>query len=94
MKILITHFSQTGNTQQIAEAIHQELSESHEVDLRIVEEVKADALEGYDLTGAEKLALLTGDVEWIEKQIGPLSKQQRKWLEQPLGAEVLRTFGW
>jgi DNA-binding NtrC family response regulator len=54
----------------------------------------ADALEEYDLTAAEKLALLTGDIEWIEKHIGPLTKSQRRWLEQPLSAEMLRTFGW
>ena len=54
----------------------------------------ADALEGYDLTGPEKLALLTGDIEWIEDQVGPLTATQRRWLERPLSAEMLRTFGW
>lgn len=54
----------------------------------------ADALEGYDLTGPEKLALLTGDIEWIEDQVGPLTTTQRRWLERPLSAEMLRTFGW
>ena len=54
----------------------------------------ADALEGYDLTGPEKLALLTGDIEWIEDQVGPLTPTQRRWLEKPLSAEMLRTFGW
>jgi DNA-binding NtrC family response regulator len=48
----------------------------------------ADALEGFDLTGPEKLAILTGDIPWIEKQIGPLSPQQRKWLDQRLSAEI------
>ena len=48
----------------------------------------ADALEGYDLTGPEKLAVLTGDIEWIEKHAGPLTPVQRKWLEQRLGAEI------
>jgi DNA-binding NtrC family response regulator len=54
----------------------------------------ADALEGYDLTGPEKLALLTGDIEWIEKHVGSLTATQRRWLEKPLSAEMLRTFGW
>ena len=54
----------------------------------------ADALEGYDLTGPVKLALLTGDIEWIEDQVGPLTATQRRWLERPLSAEMLRTFGW
>ncbi len=48
----------------------------------------AEALEEYGLTGPEKLALLTGDIDWIEKQIGPLAKGQRKWLEQRLSAEI------
>jgi DNA-binding NtrC family response regulator len=48
----------------------------------------ADALEEYTLTGPEKLALLTGDIEWIEKHIGPLTSVQRRWLEQRLSAEI------
>ena len=47
-----------------------------------------DALEEYDLTGPEKLALLTGDIAWIEKHTGPLKGNQRLWLEQRLSAEI------
>ena len=47
-----------------------------------------DALDGYDLTGPEKLALLTGDIDWIEEQIGPLAKSQRRWLELRKTAEI------
>ena len=54
----------------------------------------ADALEEYNLNNAEKLALLTGDVEWIEKHAGPLTGKQKRWLEKPLSPEMLRTFGW
>ncbi|MEW6665002.1 MAG: response regulator [Thermodesulfobacteriota bacterium] len=54
----------------------------------------ADALEEFDLTAAEKLALLTGDTEWIEKGAGPLTSKQKRWLEMPLSAEMLRTFRW
>jgi DNA-binding NtrC family response regulator len=54
----------------------------------------ADALEEYDLSGPEKLALLTGDIEWIENQVGPLTEKQKRWLERPLSAEVLKIFGW
>ena len=49
MKALITYFSQTGNTEQIAKAIHHEVSGAHEADLKTIEEVKPDALGGYDL---------------------------------------------
>jgi DNA-binding response OmpR family regulator len=48
----------------------------------------ANALDEYDLTGAEKLAILTGDINWIEEHIGPLSGEQRRWLEQRLSAEI------
>jgi len=48
----------------------------------------ADALEEYELTGPEKLAVLTGDIEWIEGQIGPLTPIQKRWLEQRLSAEI------
>lgn len=48
----------------------------------------ADALEGYSLTAHEKLALLTGDLQWIESYTGTLSGDQRKWLESRLSAEI------
>lgn len=48
----------------------------------------ADALDAFDLSGPEKLAVITGDLLWIEKQVGPLSPDQRQWLEARLGAEV------
>ncbi len=48
----------------------------------------ADALEGYSLTGPEKLAVLTGDIQWIEKHMGPLTPNQKRWLEQRLSAEI------
>jgi hypothetical protein len=48
----------------------------------------ADALEDYDLTGPEKLAILTGDIQWIEEQVGSLTLDQRKWLDQRLNAEI------
>jgi DNA-binding NtrC family response regulator len=54
----------------------------------------ADALDEYDLNNAEKLALLTGDIEWIEKHAGSLTAGQKRWLEKPLSPEMLRTFGW
>ena len=48
----------------------------------------AEALEEYSLTGPEKLAILTGDIEWIERNIGALAPTQRRWLEQRLSAEI------
>ena len=54
----------------------------------------AEALEAYNLTGPEKLALLTGDITWIEKHTGPLTEKQKRWLQRPLSAEVLKIFGW
>ena len=48
----------------------------------------SDALDEYDLTGPEKLALLTGDIEWIEEEIGPLTRSQRRWLDLRRSAEI------
>jgi DNA-binding NtrC family response regulator len=48
----------------------------------------SEALEDYDLTGPEKLAILTGDIKWIEEHIGALTPTQRRWLDQRLSAEI------
>jgi len=48
----------------------------------------ADALEEYDLTAPEKLAILTGDITWLEEHVGKLTEQQKRWLEQKLSAEI------
>ena len=40
-----------------------------------------DALDEYDLTGPEKLAVATRDISWIEGQIGHLTRPQKRWLE-------------
>ena len=48
----------------------------------------ADALEGFNLTGPEKLAILTGDIPWIERHVGALTPTQKRWLEQRLSAEI------
>jgi DNA-binding NtrC family response regulator len=42
----------------------------------------AEALECYGLTQAEKLALLTGDVEWIEQYMGLLAPEHKNVLLQ------------
>lgn len=48
----------------------------------------ADALEEYGLTGPEMLALLTGDIAWVEEHIGPLTEVQKRWFEHRLSAEI------
>jgi len=40
----------------------------------------ADTLDEYDLTRPEKLAIVTGDIRWIEDQIGRLTRAQRRML--------------
>jgi DNA-binding NtrC family response regulator len=47
-----------------------------------------EALDEFNLTAAEKLAILSGDIQWIESNVGKLSANQRKWLEGRLGAEI------
>ena len=48
----------------------------------------AEALDEFTLTAAEKLAILSGDIQWIENHVGKLSSTQRKWLEGRLSAEI------
>ena len=48
----------------------------------------ADALEEYHLTAAEKLAVLTGDIAWLEEHVGKLTEKQMLWLIQKLSKEV------
>jgi DNA-binding NtrC family response regulator len=48
----------------------------------------ADALKDYNLTGPEKLAILTGDLPWIEEHVGELTDTQKRWLQQRLSAEI------
>jgi len=43
-------------------------------------ERSVDALDEYDLTKPEKLAIVTGDVRWIEDQLGRLTRAQRRML--------------
>ena len=50
MRILVAHFTQTGNTAQVARAIYDAVSaRGHTVDLRETQEVTAESLNGYDL---------------------------------------------
>jgi len=48
----------------------------------------SDALDEYDLTRPEKLAIWTGDISWIEENIGPLTPLQMRWLELRKRAEI------
>jgi DNA-binding NtrC family response regulator len=48
----------------------------------------ADALKEYQLTGPEKLAILTADMAWIEEHVGELTDVQKRWLQQRLSAEI------
>jgi flavodoxin I len=50
MKILVAFFSETGNTEKVARAIHEEvLSKGYEAYLKRVEEITSDRLNDYDL---------------------------------------------
>ena len=49
MKILITYFSQTGNTEKIAEAIHEITSKNHDSNLKRIKKVKIEDLTDFDL---------------------------------------------
>jgi flavodoxin len=49
MRVLVTYFSQTGNTEKVAEAIFDEVSRNHDSKLKKLKEVKEEKLDDYDL---------------------------------------------
>ena len=49
MKVLVTYFSQTGNTEKIAKGIYEEASEGNQADLKKREDVGAGEFAGYDV---------------------------------------------
>jgi len=48
MKVLVTYFSQSGNTEKIAQGIFEELSQAGEAQLKKLEEVNANEVTDYD----------------------------------------------
>ena len=48
MKILVTYFSQTGNTEKIAKAICEEAARANEVELKKLEDVSPGDVSGYN----------------------------------------------
>lgn len=48
MKVLVTYFGQTGNTEKVARAIYEEASTTNEADISKLEEINADDLIGYN----------------------------------------------
>ena len=49
MKVLVTYFSQSGNTEKIAKAIWEEASQANEADLKKLEEITPAEVAGYDV---------------------------------------------
>ena len=48
MKVLVSYFSQSGNTEKIAKGIWEEASQANEADLKKLEDVGAGDFAGYD----------------------------------------------
>ncbi len=47
---------------------------------RKVFEQGEDVLKKYNLTSAEKLGIITGDIDWIEDQVGTIEPGRKQWL--------------
>jgi FixJ family two-component response regulator len=43
-------------------------------------EQEGDVLEKYCLNNAEKLAIITGDIDWIEDQVGIIEWNRKQWI--------------
>jgi len=48
MKVLVTYFSQSGNTEKIAKAIWEEASHANKADLKKIEDIAANDITQYD----------------------------------------------
>ena len=48
----------------------------------------SEVLQDYALTNAEKAALLSGDIRWIESRVGKLDARLRTWPECRLEQEI------
>lgn len=49
LKVLVAYYSETGNTEKVARAIHDEASKRHQSHLRKIVEIAADTLNNYDM---------------------------------------------
>ena len=49
MKILVTYFSQSGNTEKIAKTIWEEASQANEADCKKLEDITPEGVAGYDV---------------------------------------------
>jgi hypothetical protein len=48
----------------------------------------SEALKDFHLTAREQAALLSGDIKWIEAQVGKLDEHLKTWLRCRLGQEI------
>ena len=48
MKVLVTYFSQSGNTEKIANAIFEQAAQAHDTVLKKLEEITLEEVKGYD----------------------------------------------
>ena len=49
MKVLVTYYSETGNTEKIAKAIHEEASKNHDSSIKKLKDLDVSNLNNYDL---------------------------------------------
>jgi flavodoxin I len=49
MKVLVTYFSQSGNTEKIAKAICEEAAQANEAELKKLEDITPEGVAAYDL---------------------------------------------
>jgi flavodoxin len=49
MKVLVTYYSETGNTKKIAQAIHEEASKEHDSSIKTLDDLEVSDLDNYDL---------------------------------------------
>jgi flavodoxin len=77
LKVLVTYYSDTGNTEKVAKAIYEEVSKKNKTDLKKVKETKVGDLDGYELVfigSPSRGHLLASPVNAILNAIPPAPK--------------------
>ena len=86
----ITAFSAPSRSKSEADEIVGILSRAAD-DWHFITKLTADgsgALADYDLSTPAKAALLSGDLGWLERQVGKLDARLRRWVDCRLQQEI------
>ena len=101
MKVLVTYFSQSGNTEKIAKAIWEEASQANEADLKKLEDITPGGVAGYDFifigsplhSGSLAAPVLAGSADGNTNLFESAGKKQTNKDFKPAPDKIKTNFG-